>query len=293
MMSKASLHSELLVDDHWLQAHLECTDLVVLDATTHTTPAPPQPYGIVSGYADFERGHIPGAQFVDLATELSAPQPPAVLPFTLPSAEDFAATMARLGIADSTHVVCYSSANHWWATRLWWMLGVYGHDRAAVLDGGLQQWVAAGRPLETGAGRSRPRALFTPHYRAERVADRHDVLAAIGDAGTCLLNALPAESHRGEGGTDYGRPGHIAGSINIPAVELVDEHNLFKPARELARLLAPALATSGIIASCGGGVSATSPSFALALLGRPDARVYTGSLAEWAADPALPMAVGA
>jgi len=283
-------HPQFIVDGEWLAAHLDDPEVVVLDSTTVTTPPPPLPYGILSGGADFERAHIPGAQFVDIDGELSDPR--ASLHFTLPPPARFAEAMARLGVGDDSLVVCYCNGNHWWATRLWWMLGVFGHDRAVVLDGGLPKWTADGRAVETGAGRLRARGAFTAAYRPERVASRQDVLAAIAAGGACILNALPAENHRGEGGTNYGRPGHIASSINVPAVELVAADNRYKPVDELRRLLAGPLASPRVIAYCGGGISATSPTLALALLGHRDVRVYDGSLSEWAPDPSLPMAVG-
>lgn len=291
-MGKGYPHPEFLVTADWLAAHLDDPDLVILDATTHTTPPPPLPYGVLSGRADFEQAHIPGAQFVDLDTELSEPCPPARFHFMLPTPERFAEAMARLGVGDDSFVVCYSGARHWWASRLWWMLGVFGHDRAAVLDGGLVKWMADARPIEKGPARSRPRATFTARHRPERVVDKHAVLAAIAADQCCIVNALPAENHRGEGGTDYGRPGHIERSVNVPAVDLVDADNCYKSAEELRRLLAEPLASSDIIAYCGGGISATSPTLALALLDRRDVRVYAGSLSEWAPDPSLPMRVG-
>lgn len=291
-MGNGYVHPEFLVGSDWLASRLDDPDLVILDATTHTTPAPPEPYGILSGRGDFEQAHIPGAQFVDLDAQLSDPNPLSKLHFMLPTAARFAQTMESLGIGDESMVVCYSAANHWWATRLWWMLGVFGHDRAAVLNGGLLKWRAEGRPMETGAGRVRAGAGYRVRYRHERVADKQDVLAAIGAGDVCILNALPAENHRGDGGTNYGRAGHIAGSINVPAVDLVAADNSFKPADELQRLLAGALASARVIAYCGGGISATSPTLALALLGHRDVRVYDGSLSEWAPDPTLPMAVG-
>lgn len=289
---KDYVRPEFLVDTEWLATHADDADLVILDATTHTTPAPPIPHGIRSGRADFERAHIPGAQFVDLATELSDPSPPSRLNFMLPSPAQFAAVMSRLGVGDDTLVVCYSTANHWWATRLWWMLGVFGHDRGAVLDGGFQKWQTEERATESGPGRPSVCASCSIRHRPERVATKADVLAAIDASDVCILNALPAESHRGEGGADYGRPGHIAGSVNIPAVDIVAADNTFKPAHQLRNILATPLRSPHIIASCGGGISATSPTFALALLDRLDVKVYDGSLAEWASDPTLPMAVG-
>lgn len=289
MTEAGFVHPECLVDTEWLAARLGDPGVVVLDGTTHLMPPPPSPYRVVPGRADFEAGHVPGAQFVDIDAELSDPAQPPGLHFTLPSAELFSSTMQRLGVGDDTMVVCYATASHWWATRLWWMLRVFGHDRTAVLDGGFQKWKAEGRPLETGPGRSRAKAVFTARPRPGLVAHKHDVLAAIGREGSCILNALRPEQHAGTGGTVYGRLGRIAGSMNVPAAHLVDEHNVYKPAAELRRLMAQPLAQPEVITYCGGGIAASSATLVLHMLGHTNVRLYDASLSEWAPDPSLPM----
>jgi thiosulfate/3-mercaptopyruvate sulfurtransferase len=248
-------------------------------------------YDVKPGYEDFEKAHIPGAGFVDIEHELSEPH--ADLHFMLPSEECFAQAMSRLGVGDDTLVVTYSTANHWWATRLWWMLRVFGHEHAAVLNGGFQKWQREGRSTETGKARPRARGQFNAQLRPGYVADKQEVLAAIGDASICTVNALRPEQHAGTGGTTYGRPGHIAGSINIAAVHNVDAGNCFKTAAELRALFAPALAKPAVITYCGGGIAATSTALVLTMLGHPHVQVYDASLTEWAADPALPMQTGA
>jgi thiosulfate/3-mercaptopyruvate sulfurtransferase len=292
-MTQDLAHPEFLVETGWLAERLNVPGVVVLDGTTHLMPPPPMPYNVVSGRADFETGHIPGAQFVDIDAELSDPDQAAGLHFMLPSAARFAAAMARLGIGNDTFVVCYATANHWWATRLWWTLRVFGHDNAAVLDGGFQKWKTEGRTIETGAGRSRKPAAFTPRFRPELVADKHDVLAAIGAGDVCTLNALRPDQHAGTGGTVYGRLGRIAGSINVPAVNVVDANNVFKPLDELRRQFAEPLAKPKVITYCGGGIAATSATLVLTMLGHPDVRVYDASMSEWAPDDSLPMESGA
>lgn len=291
-MSNRFKHPEFMVETAWLADHLTDPDVVVLDGTTHLMPPPPTPYNVVSGRADFERGHIPGAQFVDIDNELSDPDQAPGLHFMLPSAERFAAAMGRLGISNDTMVVCYATANHWWATRLWWTLRVFGHDRAAVLNGGFQRWQAEGRPVETGAGKPRAATTFRARFRPELVADKHDVLAAIGAGDVCTLNALRPEQHAGTGGTVYGRLGHIKGSINVPAVNVVDADNLFKPAAELHRMFEGPLGKPRVITYCGGGIAATSTTLVLTMLGHPDVRVYDASMSEWAVDSTLPMEAG-
>ncbi|MEO8038074.1 MAG: sulfurtransferase [Betaproteobacteria bacterium] len=292
-MDPGFTHPEYVVETAWLAEHLNDPEVVLLDGTTHLMPPPPMPYRVVSGRSDFEQGHIPGAQFVDIDTELSDPEQPSGLHFMLPPPDLFARTMARLGIGDDTLVVCFGTANHWWATRLWWMLRVFGHDRAAVLNGGFQKWRSEGRAVETGSGRGREPAQFSARLRPPLVADKQDVLAAIGAGDTCTLNALRPEQHAGTGGTVYGRLGHVSGSINVPAVDVVDANNVFKPAAELRRLFAEPLAKPKIITYCGGGIAATSATLVLTMLGHDDVRVYDASMSEWANDPSLPMAQGA
>lgn len=288
-MPKDFIHPEYLVGTDWLAGHLDDPAVRVVDCTTHLPPKPDfSLYDVVPGRADFERGHIPGAAFLDIEHDVSAPHPS--LHFMLPQAGKFAGAMQRLGISDDTRVVAYATANHWWATRLWWMLRVFGHDKAAVLDGGFQKWVAQKHPIEAGPARPRPEGRFTARPpRRELVADRNDVLAAIGADGVCTVNALRAEQHAGTGGVHYGRRGHIKGSISIPSIEHLNPDNTFRAAEELSRMFAPALNSPSVITYCGGGIAATSVALVLAMLGRPDARVYDASLTEWAADPQLPM----
>jgi thiosulfate/3-mercaptopyruvate sulfurtransferase len=121
------------------------------------------------------------------------------------------------------------------------------------------------------------------------------VLAALGEAGTVVVNCLRAEQHDGTSPIHYGRPGHIAGSVNVPAAALFNPDNTFKSPAELALLFEARNVTPDkrVVAYCGGGIAATGDAFALtALLGRSDVTVYDNSLQEWAVDPKLPMAVG-
>jgi len=285
-------HPEYLVGTQWRAEHLADPQVRVLDGTTHLPPLPDLSlYDVVSGRADFEKGHIPGAGFVDIEHELSTPHPR--LHFMLPTAEAFAAAMGRLGIGNDTHVVTYATGNHWWATRLWWMLRVFGHDRVSVLDGGFQKWQSEGRPLETGAPRAQAPRAFTARMRPEMVATREDILAAVGRGETCTVNALRPEQHAGTGGVHYGRRGHITGSVNIPALHHIRPDNTFRDADELRALFAPALAAPEVLTYCGGGIAATSVALVLAMLGHERVKVYDNSLTEWAADPALPMETGA
>lgn len=290
-MADGFVHPEFRVDTAWLAARLEDPAVVVLDCTTHLIPDPKATYTVLPGREDFEKGHIPGAQFVDIQADLS--DPGQALRFMAPPPEALAAAMRRFGVGRASRVVLYSTANLWWATRVWWLLRMIGFDNAAVLDGGFQAWTREGRPVETGPGRARPAGDLAVGRVRPLMVGKDAVLAAIGDGAVCTINALRPEQHDGTGGNSYGRPGHIAGSVNLPAAHLLDPatNMLLPPAALRAQFGAVGALDRRVIAYCGGGIAATADAWALVMLGHEDVVVYDASLSEWAVDPALPMAV--
>jgi thiosulfate/3-mercaptopyruvate sulfurtransferase len=285
-------HPEFLIDTASLARQLGDPGLVVLDCTTHLVPDPKTTYRVVPGRADFEKGHIPGAQFVDVQGDVSDNSHR--LRFMRPSAQAFAAAMGRLGVGEGTRVVTYSTTTPQWATRVWWLLRTFGFDDAAVLDGGFQKWSREGRPLETGPAKPRPPAHFV--VRAERplMVGKDEVLKAIGNGAVCTLNALSAEQHAGTGGNTYGRVGRIKGSVNLPAAHLLDPTTgAFLPADELRRRFEGVGAFGKeVINYCGGGIAASADAFALVMLGHPNVKLYDASMSEWSNDPSLPMETG-
>jgi thiosulfate/3-mercaptopyruvate sulfurtransferase len=287
------VHPEFLIDTAALERRLREPDLVVLDCTTHLIPDPKTTYQVVPGRADFENGHIPGAQFVDLQADLSDNSHG--LRFMLPVAEAFAEAMRRFGVGDGTQIVTYSTTTPQWATRVWWLLRVFGFDKAAVLDGGFQKWRREGRPVETGPAQPRPPGNLTIRQLRPLMVGKSEVLGAIGDRAVCTLNALSAEQHAGTGGNTYGRPGRIKGSVNLPAAQLIDPAtSAFLPADELRQKFERVGAfDKRVITYCGGGIAASADAFALVLLGHGDVRLYDASMSEWATDPVLPMETGA
>jgi thiosulfate/3-mercaptopyruvate sulfurtransferase len=275
-----------------LAAHLEDPDVRLFDATVHLRPSPSGPYRIESGRADYEAAHIPGAAFLDLAGDLSDPGSP--LPFTAPPTEALARAFGEAGIGPDARVVVYSSPSPMWASRIWWMLRAVGFDDAAVLDGGLAAWRARGLAVEAGERRYAPAALRA-QPRRDLWADKAQVLAAIGDGAVCTINALSAAVHSGEAPTNYGRKGHIAGSLNVPYASLLGPDGTFlDDAGLLERFEASgAFERDRVICYCGGGISATMAALALTRLGHPHVAVYDGSMSEWSADPDAPMELGA
>jgi thiosulfate/3-mercaptopyruvate sulfurtransferase len=285
-------HPEYLVTTEWLVGHLEDPKVLVLDCTTHLIPDPKITYQVKPGREDFEQGHIPGAQFVDMLQDVS--DTTQSLRFMRQSPEHFAAAMRRFGMNSTTRVVAYSAANVWWATRMWWLLHEFGHDNAAVLDGGWQKWRREGRHVETGAARARKLGDVTIREVRNLMVGKDEVQRAIGDGAVCTLNALLPQQHKGSGGNSYGRPGRIKGSVNLPAAHLLNpETNEFLPADELRkRFEAVGAMDRQVINYCGGGIAASADAMALIMLGHKDVKLYDASLSEWANDPTLPMETG-
>ena len=284
-------YTDAIAETDWLAGNLNDPTLRVFDCTTHllyTEEGAADPYTVKSGREDYDKGHIPGAGFLDLQGELSVAESP--YRFTLPPAEQFAAAMGRHGVGDGAKVVLYSTANAQWATRIWWMLRAFGFDDAAVLNGGFQKWTAEGRPVSTEPARYSP-AQFTPRPRPALFAGRDAVRSAIGDRAICTVNALAPDLHSGENAR-YGRPGRVPGSVNIPAASLLDpETNCFLDPETVAGRFAAAGASPDkqIITYCGGGIAATLDAFLLHQLGYEDISVYDNSMSEWAKDESLPI----
>jgi thiosulfate/3-mercaptopyruvate sulfurtransferase len=289
-------HPEFLIETEARASPLGEPKLVSLDGTTHLIPDPKTTYTVKPGREDFEKGHIPGAEFVDLQADLSDNTGRyGKLRFMLPSAEAFAAAMGRFGVGENSRVVLYSTTAPQWAARVWWMLRHYGFDNAAVLNGGFQNWAREGRPVETGSARQRPSARFVVREDRKLMVGKEAVLAAVGDPGTCTINALSREQHTGTGGNVYGRVGRIAKSANVPAASLIDpETGTLLPAAALrARFDAVgAFGRSRAITYCGGGIAASTDALALVMLGHPDVRLYDASMSEWSNDDSLPMETG-
>lgn len=287
-----------LVDTDWLAEHLGDPGLRIIDCTMYYPDDPEvADTTTVSGRANYALGHIPGAVYVDLLEDLSDPeQPEQYAP--LPQAGQFAAVMSRLGVGDATRVVLYDDFLGIFATRVWWMLRVFGFDDAAVLNCGWLKWKSEGRVVSTEAARYPP-ATFVARPRPELVASKHDVLAAMGNARVCLLNALPEHEFTGDPAYPayYGRHGHIPGSVNVPFDQMLDlrSGNRYIAPEAIREAFAStgALDSERVIAYCGGGVAASQAAYLLALLGAENVALYDGSLIEWAADPDLPLVVTA
>jgi thiosulfate/3-mercaptopyruvate sulfurtransferase len=256
-------------------------DIILLDIRWELGGPPGRPA--------YEAGHLPGAYFIDLDTELAG-APGTVGRHPLPDLGVFTAAMRRAGVSSGREVVVYDGGLGWAAARAWWLLRWTGHDRVRVLDGGLPAWTAAGHPL-TSATPASADGAFTAAPGAIPLLTADDA-ASLARRGL-LLDARAAERYRGDSEPIDRIGGHIPGAISAPTTENVAHDGTFLPAAALAdrfaKLGADPDAEIGVY--CGSGVSAAHEVLALAVAGIP-AALYPGSWSEWSSDLTRPVATG-
>lgn len=269
---------EPLVSTEWLAAELGAPDLVLFDGTYYLPNEPKDARAL------FAQAHIPGARFFDIG-EIADPD--SDLPHMVPSPGRFEKQMAALGVGNGSRVVFYDQKGLQSAARGWWLLGLFGHDAAAVLDGGLPKWQREGRALEAGASPAPAATRFQATLRAGRLRGLGDMLAP--DPGHVVLDARSAG--RFDGTAPEPRPGlpsgHMPGSRNIPSTSLLASDGTMLPPERLRALFAEAGADGSrpVVTSCGTGVSATVLTLGLVRAGLPQGAVFDGSWTEWASRP--------
>lgn len=239
-------------------------------------------------------GHVPGAIFLDVDGDLSAPKGWGPGRHPLPPPELFATTRARAGIDDATHVVAYDDDGGAKAARLWWLLEHHGHaGKVSLLDGGWQAYVAARGPIETEPVQLSVATALVRQGRGRKVVTADEVAAlAPGDA--VLIDARARARFTGDVEPVDPRAGHVPGARSAPYVEnLVAPGGVWKSEAELRAHYAALGVTPGtrVIAYCGSGVTACHDLFALSLIGI-EGELYGGSWSEWSADPKRPIATG-
>ncbi len=244
-----------LVTTDWLAQELGKPELVVFDATKYLPNEPKD------GHAEFLRTHIPGARYFDIDQIADTDTD---LPHMVPTPGRFARLMAGLGVSNTSRIVFYDQKGLASAARGWWLMGLFGHDDAAVLDGGLPKWLKEGRPTQDGPPQEPAPGQFRPDYRAT------------------------PEPRAGM------RSGHIPGSASVPYTDLLHPDGTFRSPGEIRARFEQAGVdgTRPLVTSCGSGVTACILTLGLRLAGFPEGAVYDGSWTEWGGRPDTPIEAG-
>ena len=265
-----------VVDAAWTAAHLG--EVVLADVRWYLDGRP--------GRAEYDRGHLPGAVFVELGDRLAAPASPAEGRHPLPAPEVFARAMGELGIGDGDTVVAYDDQGGVVAARLVWMLRVTGHE-AAVLDGGIGAWEG---PLETAPAARGPATFTARRWPQEALASADDA----ADPGAAVIDARQRERFLGEGPDPVDpRPGHIPGARSLPARGHLGPDGRLLPREELRERFAAAGVDGSrpVVSYCGSGVNACHNLIVLEHAGLGSGRLYAGSWSQWS-HSARPAATG-
>ena len=247
-----------------------------------------------AGKRAYGESHIPGARFVHLDEDLSAPLTGRNGRHPLPDPERFARRAGELGIGNRTQVVAYDASGGYYAARLWWTLRWLGHDAVAVLDGGWDAWVQAGQPVTSEAPRVAP-ARFAPRIRGDASIAAGQIAARIGQRPPLLVDARSPDRHRGENETLDPVAGHIPGAVNRFFKLNLEADGRFKPPTVLRQDFSSALGDippSQVVHYCGSGVTACHNLLAMEIAGLGGSRLYPGSWSEWVSDRSRPVATG-
>ncbi len=244
------------------------------------------------GREEYLAGHIPGAVFADLDRDLAGPVSGTSGRHPLPDVDTFRATLAGFGIGPDTQVVAYDYASGALAARLWWMLRWIGHRKAAVLNGGLRAWLAAGGGLETAVPDYAP-TKPSVEPQAALIADTDEITALLGEGcGLPLVDARDAPRFRGEREPIDTVAGHIPGALNLPFSHALNADGSFKSAPKLREMWDELFgngAPPAFIVMCGSGVTACHLALSAEIAGLELPRVYVGSWSEWIRDPSRPV----
>ena len=276
-----------LVEVEQLAATLDDPELVVIDCRFDLLDPD-------AGRSQYAEAHIPGARYASLDDDLAREPGLQDGRHPLPSPDDFAARLEALGVSNSSVVVAYDEGAGAIAARLWWMLRWLGHERVAVLNGGLARWQASALPV---TDRSTPfeRGSFVPErVNADWIVSASELEESL-KTGNIVLDARAAPRYRGEHEPIDPVAGHISGAENLPFTECLADDGRLLPPPELRTVFANAMRgrhADHVIAMCGSGVTACHLLLAMNRAGIGDGRLYVGSWSEWIRNPQRPIATG-
>ena len=278
-----------LVGADWLEERLDDEALRIIE--------------IGRSFDDYRGAHVPGAVWLDLeafrATEFvdnwDQLEVTGEVPGMLPPEDYLVAVLEDAGISRDRTVVVYDDRGSLWASYLFWILEYTGHERAHVLDGGLENWTAQGRPLSGEVPDVAPET-YVADIRPELLATKAEVLGILDDDSSVIVDVRTEGEYSGEI-LRSARGGHIPGAVNVgwKTALKTEEDNVFRSAEELSGFYADLGITpeKTAVTHCQEGIRAAHTYLSLRQLGYEDVKVYDGSWFEWGNDPDVPVETGA
>ncbi len=279
-----------LVSSDWLEKKLNSPNLRIFDCTVWLKPQRNKIYKIFSGKPDYDKEHIPNSDFLDV---LALSDKNSKYDFMMPDLEVFSQFMSLKGVGPNTHVILYSRENIQWATRVWWMLKSVNYSNVSILNGGFDRWKLENKTISKLPVKY-PKNKFKGNKQRGFFCGKEEVLNNIGNKKVLLINALRKSLHYGIENINYGRPGHIKNSINIPSSLMINECSyIYKSTKELKKIFNEykLFNMEKVILYCGGGIAATNLAFAITMIGFKNITVYDASLNEWAKNKKLPLEI--
>jgi thiosulfate/3-mercaptopyruvate sulfurtransferase len=275
-----------LIATHELEPHLSDPSFVIVDCRHNLSD-------LRAGERAYDAAHIPGARFMHIDRDLSGAPTGSNGRHPLPEIAALAAALGRAGIDPSKQVVAYDQNSGMWASRLWWLLKWIGHEKVAVLDGGMDKWLIEGRRTTSEVSPPRP-TTYVPAAPGPTVSAA-DIVRHLGDSTYTILDARAPERYRGDIEPMDPVAGHIPGAVNRPYTQNLTAQGTFKPSAQLRGEFDVVLSgtrPSTVVHQCGSGVTACHNALAMAIAGLPGSQLYPGSWSEWVSDPSRPVARG-
>jgi thiosulfate/3-mercaptopyruvate sulfurtransferase len=273
----------LLVSTAQLAQHVSDPNWIIIDCRHNLAD-------IEAGRRAYQTAHIPGAFFFHLDDDLAAKKTGSNGRHPLPEVETFAAKLSNIGVDQTKTVVAYDDAGGMFAVRLWWMLRSLGHSHVVLLDGGITQWLAEGRPVDANVPISTV-TTYTPS-KSWQVVDAGYVLQHLHQPEMCLIDARAPDRFAGQNETLDPVAGHIPGALNRFFKNNLDAEGRFKSAEVLRKEFDTLLKNNpaeNVLHQCGSGVTACHNLFAMELAGLSGSKLYAGSWSEWCADITRPV----